>query len=97
MADAGRKKTDVLGLQTKLSKIGRYRSIDLGDIKKYRLDRTVMATSIQTKILNSLIRKMERLFNCIPGHIRDIKERPTAYFNPFRPIYRYRYTFFGFL
>ena len=23
---------------------------------------------------------MARLFNCIPGHIRDIKERPTEYF-----------------
>ena len=34
MADAGRIKTDVLGLQTKLSKIGRYRTINLSDIKK---------------------------------------------------------------
>merc|ERR1712215_626752 len=70
------KKTDVLGLQTKLSKIGRYRSIDLGDIKKYRLDGTKLDTAIQTKILNSPMRKMERLFNCIPGHIRNIKKRP---------------------
>ena len=74
------KKTDVLGLQTKLSKISPNRSIQLGDIKKYRFDRTVMATRIQTKILNSPIRKMERLFNCIPGHIRDITKRPTEYF-----------------
>ena len=74
------KKTDVLGLQTKLSKIGRYRSIDLGDIKKYRLDGTKLDTAIQTKILNSPMRKMERLFNCIPGHIRNIKERPIEYF-----------------
>merc|ERR1712033_91174 len=58
------KKIDVLGLQTKLSKIGRYRSIDLGDIKKYRLDGTKLDTAIQTKILNSPMRKMERLFNC---------------------------------
>ena len=68
------------GLQKKLSKISKHRSIQLGDIKKYRLDCTVMATKIQTNILNSLIRKMERLFNCIPGHIRDIIERPTEYF-----------------
>ena len=74
------KKTDVLGLQTKLSKIGPKRSIQLGDIKKYRLDRTRIDTAIQTKILSSPMRKMERLFNCIPGHIRDIKERPTEYF-----------------
>merc|ERR1711888_417740 len=44
------KKIDVLGLKTKLSKIGRYRSIDLGDIKKYRLDGTKLDTAIQTKI-----------------------------------------------
>ena len=74
------KKTDVLGLQTKLSKISPNRSIQLGGIKKYRLDRTRMLTSIQTKILNSPARKMERLFNCIPGHIRDITGRPTEYF-----------------
>ena len=73
-------KTDVLGLRTKLSKITHNRSIQLGSIKKYRLDRTVMLTSIQTKILNSPARKMERLFNCIPGHIRDITKRPTEYF-----------------
>ena len=47
------------------------------DIKKYRHDRTVISTAMQTKILNSPMRKKERLFNCIPGHIRDIKERPT--------------------
>merc|ERR1711888_462816 len=74
------KKTDVLGLQTKLSKIGPHRSIQLGDIKKYRHDRTVIDTAIQTKILNSPMRKMERLLNCIPGHIRNIKERPIEYF-----------------
>ena len=45
------KNIDVLGLKTKLSKIGRYRSIDLGDIKKYRLDGTKLDTAIQTKIL----------------------------------------------
>merc|ERR1712002_797222 len=44
------KKTDVLGLQTKLCKIGPKRSIQLGDIKKYRLDRTRIDTAIQTKI-----------------------------------------------
>ena len=66
------KKIDVLGLQTKLSKIGPNRSIQLGSIKKYR---TVMPTKIQTKILYSPIRKMERLFNCIPGHIRNIKKK----------------------
>ena len=74
------KKIDVLGLQTKLSKIGPNRSIKLGGIKKYRLDGTVMDTAVQTKILNSPMRKMERLFNCIPGHIRNIKERPIEYF-----------------
>ena len=26
------------------------------------------------------MRKMEKLFNCIPGHIRDITKRPTEYF-----------------
>ena len=71
------KKTDVLGLKTKLSKISPNRSIQLGSIKKYR---TVMPTRIQTKILNSPMRKMERLFNCIPGHIRDITESSTEYF-----------------
>ena len=50
------------------------------DIKKYGHDRTVISTAIQTKILSSPLRKMEKLFNCIPGHIRDIKERPTEYF-----------------
>ena len=73
-------KTDVLGLQTKLSKINHHRTIQLGDIKQYRLDGTRMLRSIQTKILNSPLRKMERLFNCIPGHIRDIAGRPTEYF-----------------
>ena len=73
-------KTDVLGLQTKLSKISKHRSIQLGDIKQYRKDSTRMLGSIQTKILNSPARKMERLFNCIPGHIRDITGRPTEYF-----------------
>merc|ERR1711888_47994 len=63
-----------------LSKIGPNRSIQLGGIKKYRLDGTVMDTAVQTKILNSPMRKMEMLFNCIPGHIRDIKKRPTEYF-----------------
>ena len=52
----------------------------LGDIKQYRLDGTRMLGSIQTRILNSPARKMERLFNCIPGHIRDITGRPTEYF-----------------
>merc|ERR1711891_18311 len=74
------KKIDVLGLQTKLSKIGPNRSIQLGGIKKYRLDDTVMATAIQTKIVNSPMRKIERLFNYIPGHIRDIKKIPKKYF-----------------
>ena len=73
-------KTDVLGLQTKLSKISYHRSIKLGSIKQYRLDGTRMLWSIQTKILNIPARKMERLFNCIPGHIRDITRRPTEYF-----------------
>ena len=49
------------------------------DIKKYGHDRTVISTAIQTKILSSPLRKMEKLFNCIPGHIRDIKEGPTEY------------------
>merc|ERR1712033_29691 len=73
-------KTDVLGLQTKLSEIDYHRSIKLGDIKQYRADGTRMMVRIQTKILNSPMRKMERLFNCIPGHIRDITKRPTDYF-----------------
>merc|ERR1712002_922739 len=68
------------GLQTKLSKISHHRRIQLSSIKKYRLDRTVMLTSIQTKISNSPARRMERLFNCIPGYIRDITKRPTEYF-----------------
>ena len=46
-------KTDVLGLWPKLSKITHNRSIQLGSINKNRLDRTVMLTSIQTKILQS--------------------------------------------
>ena len=73
-------KTDVLELQTKLSKISYHRSIQLGGIKQYRKDGTRMLGSIQTKILNSPARKMERLFNCIPGHIRDITGRSTEYF-----------------
>ena len=73
-------KTDVLGLQTKLSKISYPRSIQLDSIKQYRLDGTRMLGSIQTKILNSPARKMERLFNCIPENIRDITGRPTEYF-----------------
>ena len=40
------KKTDVLGLKTKLSKISPNISIQLGSIKKYR---TVMPTKIQKK------------------------------------------------
>ena len=40
------KKKDVLGLQTKLSKLSTNRSIHLGGIKKYGLDRTVMPTRI---------------------------------------------------
>ena len=68
-------KTDVLGLQTNLSEINYNRSIKLGGIKQYRLDVTRMLGSIQTKILNSPARKMERLFNCILGHIRDITGR----------------------
>ena len=44
----------------------------LGGIKQYRMD--------YTKILNSPARKMERLFNCITGHIRDITGRPTEQF-----------------
>ena len=39
-----------------------------------------MLGSIQTKLLNSPARKMEKLLNCISGHIRDITERPTEYF-----------------
>merc|ERR1712215_604094 len=74
------KKTDALGLKTKLSTIGRHRNIQLSDIKKYRLDGTTLDTAIQTKILNSPMRKMERLFTCIPGHIRNIKGRPIEYF-----------------
>ena len=73
-------KTDVLGLQTKLSNISYHRSIQLGDIKQYRLDGTRMLGSIQTKILNSPARKIERLFNYIPGYIRNITRRPTEYF-----------------
>merc|ERR1711888_34646 len=47
---------------------------------RYRLDGTKLDTAIQTKILISPMKKMERLFNCIPGHIRNIKERPIEYF-----------------
>ena len=72
--------TDVLRLQTKLSKISYHRIKKLSGIKQYRLDGSRMLGSIQTKILNSSARKMERLFNCIPGHIRDITIRPTEYF-----------------
>ena len=42
--------TDVLGLQMKLSEISYHRSIKLGGLKQYRLDRTRMLGSIQTKI-----------------------------------------------
>ena len=73
-------KTDVLGLQMKLSEIDYNRNIKLGGIKQYRKDGTVMMGRIQTKILNSPARKMERLFNCMPGHIRNITRRPTEYF-----------------
>ena len=61
-------KTDVLGLQTKLSKVSIHKSIQLGDV------------SIQLgEILNSQTRKMKRLFNYIPGHLRDITIKPTEY------------------
>ena len=42
-------KTDVLGLQTKLSEIDYNRSIKLGGIKQYRKDGTRMMGRIQTK------------------------------------------------
>ena len=48
-------KTDV---QTKLSEIDYHRSIKLGGIKQYRADGTRMMVRIQTKILNSPMRKM---------------------------------------
>ena len=73
-------KTYVLGLQTKVTKIRYHRNIELGDIKQYRKDGTRIQGRIQTKILNSPARKMERLFNCIPGHIRDNTGRPTGHF-----------------
>ena len=63
-----------------MSGISYHRSTKLGSIKQYTLDRTRMLGRIQTKILNSPARKMERLFNCIPGHLRDITRRPTGYF-----------------
>ena len=62
-------KTDVLGLQMKLSEIDYNRSIKLGGIKQYRKNGTRIMRRIHTKVLNSPVRKMERLFNCIPGHI----------------------------
>ena len=73
-------KTDVLGLQTKLSEIDYNRSIKLGGIKQYRTHGTRMLVRIQTKILNIPARTMESLFNCIPLHIRNITGRSTEYF-----------------
>ena len=73
-------KTDVLGLQKKLSKTEDNRRINLGDIKEYRNGDRVFMRRIHTKLLNSPARKMERLFNCIPEHIRNITGSSTEYF-----------------
>ena len=74
------KKTDVLGLRMKVSKRIGNRKLQLGDIKKFRKDKTRMMEGMRTKILNSPERKMERLFNCMPAHLRDISGYTTEYF-----------------
>ena len=65
----------------KVSKRIGNRKLQLGDIKKFREDKTVMLEcTIRTKILNSPARKMERLFNCMPAHLRDIFGYTIEYF-----------------
>ena len=73
-------KTNVLGLQQKLNERSTHRFLQLADIKKYRRDGTLMLESVRKKNkLKIPARKMEKLFICIPGYLRDITGRPTEY------------------
>ena len=66
-------------LKLKTSERSKDRRIKLGDVKFYRKDGGRILPGVGTHILNSPARKLERLFNHISSHLRNITGR-TKYF-----------------
>ena len=64
-------KENVLKLKT--SRRSGTRRIQLGDIKYNGSGGDRILPSVRTQLVNSPARKMERLFNCMPKHLREIK------------------------
>ena len=67
-------------LNLKVSERSRDRRIQLGDVKFYRKGGGRILPGVRTQILNSPARKVERLFNHIPSHLRNITGKTTEYF-----------------
>ena len=67
-------------LNLKVSERSRDRRIQLGDVKFYRKGDGRILPGMRTQILNSPARKVERLFNHIPSHLRNITGRRKEYF-----------------
>ena len=63
-------KENVLKLKT--SERSRTRRIQRGDVKYNGRNGVRILPSVRTKLINSPARKTERLFNCMPKHLREI-------------------------
>ena len=67
-------------LKLKTSERSKARRIQLGGVKFYRNGGARILPGVRTQILNSPARKVERLFNHIPSHLRNITGKTTEYF-----------------
>ena len=70
MATTRGNKENILKLKT--SGRSGTRRIQLGDIKNNGSEGDRILPSVRTQLVNSPARKIERLFNCMPKHLREI-------------------------